>query len=126
MKPRYIRTQILIIIIGSLFLHSCKEKDDKDFIIDLLTTAKTGNLESIKKYLSFEYETKEHLYSQAEKLIADMKDTKIPAKEKIRSTINDLDFPAYRFSIEGKDTYYMIGLMKRGNRTSIIHLDRIH
>lgn len=112
----------LIIGFVALFFNSCAEKDDKDFIIDYLKIAKKGDLNCLKKYLSYESQPKEMLDANIEYLIEEMKDAKIPEKDKIENIIDNGNYQTYSFILYPKHTECMIGLLKINKTIKIVYL----
>jgi hypothetical protein len=115
----------LLIFLIIIPIYSCKEKDDKDFIIGILNKAKQGDIDDIKEYLTFDLTQKDILYDQAEFLIEEMKNAEIPDKDSIKNIINNGEYQTYKIKLEPSHTLFMIGLTRDKKNIKINDLFRI-
>jgi hypothetical protein len=112
--------------IFALYFNSCKVKDDKDFIIDVLKEAKDGEINDIKGYLTYdEQQSKYDLDEQAQFLIDEMKEADIPKKDSMKNIINNGEYQVYNIELEPTHTILSIGLIKNNKNVKIDNLFRI-
>ncbi len=121
------KTFIKLLFFSSIviFFFSCKEKDDRDYIIEFLKKAKAGDVKVLENYFSYDIESKGKFNKEMNYLINVMKYAPLPKKETIKLTIDDQEYLTYEFNLESVNVNYMIGIYKKGEVRQIILISHI-
>lgn len=121
-KTNFIFILILLSLLNSI---SCKEKDDKDYIISFIRIAKEKDIKRLERLISSKYKEEEKIIYHASMLIDDMQINEIPNKDEIKQIITTPEYPGYTFLLQPNNIEYMISLDKTKKPIQILHITRI-